>query len=187
MRKVPWWQTVPTLLTGAAGAFGALAGLLAILFQIGFFSQKTDATLNSELNDGLIKRDSIQSVTELLRQFDLLGNWAVNCGLAAAPDNPHVAVLSPVSGPAIEIHDLGPELEPNRYVIASVSRASIDVLSLKALVWPGTSEQQIDDLVLVVGEGTRRTISNRPEGRTLSVRAGINQNGKETPLLHKCR
>ena len=45
-----WWQTLPGLLTAAAGIITALTGLLVAVHQTGFFDRSPQPSLRHEAN-----------------------------------------------------------------------------------------------------------------------------------------
>jgi hypothetical protein len=67
VRKTPWWQTLPALLTGIAGVLGAVTALITILYQVGVF------TPASKSQDGSPK----PSVTSSHYVEDAINIWIV--------------------------------------------------------------------------------------------------------------
>ncbi len=127
------------------------------------------------------------SVEELFRQFDLLGNWAIDCGVPAAPANPHVRILIASPGTVQEEHDLGGEFAVNRYSILAASRLSPERLSVEVNFQPGGAEEQRQKLVLLIRKATRRTMFNQPDGGEVRVKDGVAlAHGVKTPVLRKC-
>lgn len=127
------------------------------------------------------------STAEVLRQFGLFGNWAVNCQRPAAADNPHVSdrVLSP--GVIMERQDLGPDNVVNRYSVLSAKSLSKTEVSLQVLFQPGGKGDERQRLVLVVRDGTRRTMFNQVADGPVQVKDGVALKfGVRTPLLTKC-
>ncbi len=127
------------------------------------------------------------SVEELFRQFDLFGNWAIDCGEPAASANPHVAITMPGDGQVQEEHDLGAEFALNRYSIEKAARLSPERLAIEVLFQPEGAEPQRQRLVLLVRKGTRRTMFNQPDGGEVRVKDGIAlARHVKTPVLKKC-
>jgi hypothetical protein len=127
------------------------------------------------------------SVEQLFRDFDLLGNWAIDCKSAAAPANPHVAITASDSGDVREEHDLGDEFAVNRYSVLTASRLSGDRLSIEVMFQPGGANEQRQKLILLIRNGTRRTMFNQPEGDEVRVKDGIAlAHNVKTPVLRKC-
>jgi hypothetical protein len=128
------------------------------------------------------------STEAVFRQFALLGTWAVDCKRPAAPDNPHISdtVLSP--GVVLERHDLGPDNEVNRYSVLSAEPLSKTQVALQVLFQPGGANEQRQRLVLVVRDGTRRTMFNQAVDGPVAVKDGVAVRfGLPTPLLRKCK
>jgi hypothetical protein len=178
------WEKTPAVITAVAAVIGALAALTTILFQLGYLS--SNSTARWDTHRQLSTPDQIQTVTELFRQYELFGEWAHDCTKPLSDKNHYVDVINPSSGPIIESHRFGPHWAPNNYIILSARAVSADVISVRTVVWPGTKEQEINDLVFLVGGDTRRTISNQPEGKALRVQRGIQPDNRETPTLYKC-
>lgn len=127
------------------------------------------------------------SAEELFRQFDLLGNWAIDCEQPAAPANPHVRILISSPGTVLEEHDLGAEFAVNHYSIMSATRLSPERLSVEVNFRPSDGEEQRQKLILLVRKATRRTMFNQPEGGEVRVKDGIALgHGVKTPVLRKC-
>jgi hypothetical protein len=127
------------------------------------------------------------SVEDLFREFDLLGNWAINCELPAAPTNPHVRILISNPGLVQEEHDLGDEFAINRYSILAASRLSPERLSIEVNFRPSDGDEQRQKLILLIRKATRRTMFNQPEGGEVRVKDGVAlAHGVKTPVLRKC-
>lgn len=127
------------------------------------------------------------SVENLFREFDLLGNWAVDCEQPAAPANPHVRILISSPGTVLEEHDLGAEFAVNHYSILSATRLSPERLSVEVNFKPSDGEAQRQKLVLLIRKATRRTMFNQPEGGEVRVKDGVAlAHGVKTPVLRKC-
>jgi hypothetical protein len=127
------------------------------------------------------------TAAELFRQFGLFGTWAVDCKRAPAPDNPHVSDVALDADAVLESHDLGPDNVVNRYSVLSAMRLSATRLELQVIFQPGSEGAERQHLVLVVRDGTRRTLFNQPEGGPVLVRDGVAVAfGVKTPLLRKC-
>lgn len=127
------------------------------------------------------------SAEELFREFDLLGNWAIDCTQPATAANPHVAITAPSPGLVLEEHDLGSEFAVNRYNILAASRVSAERLSIEVLFHPSDGDEQRQKLILLVRKDTRRTMFNQPEGGEARVKDGVAlARGVKTPVLRKC-
>ena len=127
------------------------------------------------------------SVEELFREFDLFGHWAANCGEAATPANPHVAVIISSPGVVFEEHNLGNEFALNRYSVRSARRVLETRLAADVIFMPGAQGEERQKLVIQVRKGTRRTMFNQPEGGAVRVKDGVAlAHGVRTPVLKKC-
>jgi hypothetical protein len=127
------------------------------------------------------------SVEQLFREFDLFGNWAIDCDQPSSGGNPHVAITTLASGQVLEEHDLGGEFAVNRYSILAASRLSGDRLSIEVMFQPGSADEQRQKLVLLIRKGTRRTMFNQPEGGEVRVKGGVAlAHEVKTPVLRKC-
>lgn len=127
------------------------------------------------------------SVEDLFRQFDLLGNWAIDCELPAAQTNPHVRILISSPGTVQEEHDLGGEFAVNRYSILAASRLSPERLSVEVNFKPSDGDVQRQKLILLIRNATRRTMFNQPDGGEVRVKDGVAlAHGVKTPVLRKC-
>jgi hypothetical protein len=127
------------------------------------------------------------SAEDVFREFDLFGNWAVDCEQQSSPANPHVAISMPSPGLVFEDHDLGSEFAVNRYSVLTASKLSAERLSIEVIFGPGTENEQRQKLVLQIRKATRRTLFNQPEGGEVRVKDGIALARRtRTPLLKKC-
>lgn len=127
------------------------------------------------------------SVEQLFQEFDLFGNWAIDCRQPSSGANPHVAITTPGPGQVLEEHDLGAEFAVNRYRILAASRLSGDQLSIEVMFQPGSADEQRQRLILLIRKGTRRTIFNQPEGGDVRVKGGVAlAHDVKTPVLRKC-
>jgi hypothetical protein len=127
------------------------------------------------------------SVEELFREFDLFGHWAADCGGAATPANPHVAVLIASPGAVVEEHNLGTGFALNRYSVLTAARVSETRLATEVIFTPSAGGEERQKLVIQVRNGTRRTMFNQPEGGAVRVKDGVAvAHGIKTPVLKKC-
>jgi hypothetical protein len=128
-----------------------------------------------------------ESIEDLFRQFGLFGTWAIDCGEAASPANPHVHITAATSGVVLERHDLGPHYAPNRYSVLAAQRLSATELSVEVIFQPGREVEERQKLVFSVHGGTRRTLFNQPEDGQVRVKDGVSlAAGSKTPVLRKC-
>ncbi|HEX3858164.1 MAG TPA: hypothetical protein VHV58_01060 [Pseudolabrys sp.] len=127
------------------------------------------------------------SVKELFEQFGLFGRWAAHCDEPARSDNPHVGITVSDAGAVREEQDLGSDFAANRYRILSAERKSPTRLSVEVMFHAGDQAEQKQVLEFQVGNGTRRTMYNRPEGGAVRVKDGIALAvGTKTLTLKKC-
>lgn len=139
--------------------------------------------------DDLAPNSTVQESTtaDLFRAFDLFGTWASDCGRPPSPANPHVSVAVADGGLVFETHDVGPAYAANHYNVLSALRVADDQLEVKVIFQPGTPAEQHQTLVMLVRNGTRRTIFNEVEGGIVRVKNGVVlAAGLKTPLLRKC-
>lgn len=130
---------------------------------------------------------AVPSVEQLFREFDLLGNWAIDCSEPPSAANPHVGIMAPSPGMVLEEHDLGGDFAVNHYSILAASRLSRDRLSIEVMFQPGGADEQRQKLVLLIRKATRRTMFNQPDGGEVRVRDGVAlAHGVKTPVLRKC-
>jgi hypothetical protein len=127
------------------------------------------------------------SIDMLFQQFGLFGTWAIECGQAASPANPHVSITTPSPGQVLEDHDLGHDYTINHYSMLSAERLSGERLAVEVIFQPGTDAEERQKLVFLVRKGTRRTLFNQPAGGAVRVKDGIAlAHGNRTPVLRKC-
>ncbi len=127
------------------------------------------------------------SADDLFSQFGLFGTWAIDCGAAASPANPHVIITTPSAGLVLERHDLGPNYPANRYSVLAAKWISATELSVEVIFQPGSAVEERQKLVFLVRDGTRRTIFNQPDDGPVRVKDGVVlAAGAPTPVLKKC-
>jgi ribosomal protein S28E/S33 len=87
----------------------------------------------------------------------------------------------------LERHDLGADRVINRYSVLSAARLSKTQVSLQVIFRPGGEGEERQRLVLVVRDGTRRTMFNQVDDGPVRVKDGVALKfGLRTPLLRKC-
>ena len=127
----------------------------------------------------------------VFRDLNLLGNWALDCGAPASPQNPHVATTAPGDGRVVETHDVGPEYASNLYHFLAARRLDKDSIEAQALFRPGLEGEEAQTLVMRIsrdakGADTRRTIYNRGADG-VRVKNGVAvRSGLKTPVLRRC-
>jgi hypothetical protein len=123
----------------------------------------------------------------VLRQFGLLGTWAIDCGRPASPRNPYVSDFVDATGAVVEEHHLGPNYVVNHYGVLSASRRSSSELELEVVFQPGNEAAHRQRLVMRVAGGRRRTLFNQPVGGKVLVKDGVVAGmDVKTPTLTKC-
>lgn len=127
------------------------------------------------------------STEDVLREFNLFGTWAVDCGKPPSGANPYVKVTNPSPGLAFEEHRLAEDGPVNRYSILGAERLSDTRVALEVIFQPGTESEERERLVLQVRDGTRRTVFNQAADGPVLVKDGaVVGHGMKTPLLRKC-
>jgi hypothetical protein len=127
------------------------------------------------------------TVSAAFEHYRLFGEWAVNCGAAASPSNPHVLVTRPTDDIVVERHDLGPGYAVNTYRMLAAESVSPTRLSVEALFQPEGQTEQRQQLVFSVQGKTRRTLFTKVDGGPVRVKDGMAVGyGVKTPRLEKC-
>jgi len=127
------------------------------------------------------------SVEEAFKQFDLFGQWALDCKQPATPANPHVSITMPNDGTVLEEHNSGVDFGVNRYSVLAATPVSASRLSVEVIFRPGAPGEERQKLVFQIRKGTRRTMFNQPDGGAVRVKDGVVlAAGIKTPVLRKC-
>ncbi len=127
---------------------------------------------------------SAETLRQTLDAFGFFGTWARDCDKpTSATNNLRVATVSPTGDPMFT-ESLGPDSEPNVYVILRVRRAAGDTIVLRAKL-NGDVEQ---DLTMRRDHDRIRTIDNREvaTGRYIVRRGVVASTRNETPWLRRC-
>ncbi len=125
-----------------------------------------------------------ETTREALDGFGFAGTWALRCDDPPSPDNNvRVVSVSPASDPMFA-ESLGPESDPNIYVILRARRINDDTIVLRVKL-NGEVEQ---DLTIRRDQDRIRTTDNREvETDRYIVKNGIvASNKRETPWLTHC-
>ncbi|HVV63343.1 MAG TPA: hypothetical protein VHD14_16465 [Pseudolabrys sp.] len=129
-----------------------------------------------------------KSVAELFEQFGLFGSWAANCDREPAVDNVRATISRQDAGNVVEDDDPGRGYQINRYSIVKAKKVSDEQLSVEVVYRPNTKEEQRQEQVWLVREGSWRTMMNKPKGERARVKNGIVVGTTiKTPTLRKCR
>jgi len=120
-----------------------------------------------------------------LKQFGLLGTWAIECALPASPENEYsIYAVSPSGGATLSYARGGPYRDIV-YEIRTAAPVAEARLALHVLGLPG---RYVVDLVLLKeGDTVRVWSSHTPDGRMLVIDGVITGNGRPSPRFTRCR
>lgn len=119
-----------------------------------------------------------------LRQFGLLGTWAMDCTHPASPDDEYSIYAISASGEATLSYERGEPYRNIVYVIRSAERLAPDRLALQVLHMP---ERLPVDLILRKEVGSLQVWSSHTtDGRMLVTSGVITGNGKASPRFQRC-
>lgn len=124
------------------------------------------------------------AIREALDGFGFSGTWALRCDDPPSPDNNVRVVSVSPAGDAMFAESLGPESDPNIYVILRVRRANDDTIVLHVKL-NGEVEQ---DLTIRREQNRIRTTDNREvaTGQYVVKNGIVASNKQETPWLTHC-
>jgi hypothetical protein len=125
-----------------------------------------------------------ETIRDTLEAFGFFGVWAQQCDQPTAPDNTLRSAKVEPTGETTFSENLGPESEPNIYVVLAAKRSGEHTLTLRIKL-NGLTEQELT----MRRDGDRiRTYSNRDLGRgRLIVKDGVVRGlGQPTPWLRRC-
>ena len=123
-------------------------------------------------------------VPVILRQFGLLGTWALDCAHAAGPNDEHSVYAVSASGEATLSYTRGEPYRDIVYTIQAADRMAPDRLALTVLHMPDRTP--VDLVLLKEGGSLRVWSSHTADGRMLVVGGVITGNGKESPRFKRC-
>ena len=104
--------------------------------------------------------------TNALRDFDLLGRWAIECTRPASPMNEHSLFSLTSLGSAWVLNDFGPDYDGMVYRIVDAKQVAPDKLSLRQVL--ATDDSIVLDVVMIKdGERIRIWSSRTVEGNVL--------------------
>jgi len=107
-----------------------------------------------------------QPATRAIRDFDLLGRWAIECTRPASPINEHSLFSLTSVGNAWVLNDFGPDYDGMVYRIVDAKRVAPDKLSLRQVL--ASDEKVVLDVVMVKdGERIRIWSSHTADGSVL--------------------
>jgi hypothetical protein len=120
-----------------------------------------------------------------LKQFGLLGTWAIECALPASPENEYsIYAVSPSGGATLSYARGG----PYRDIVYEIRTAAPVAEARLALHVVGSPGRYAVDLVLLKeGDTVRVWSSHTPDGRMLVIDGVITGNGRPSPRFTRCR
>jgi hypothetical protein len=120
-----------------------------------------------------------------LKQFGLLGTWAIECALPASPENEYsIYAVSPSGGATLSYARGGPYRDIV-YEIRTATPVAEARLALHVLGLPG--RYAVDLVLLKEGDTVRVWSSHTPDGRMLVIDGVITGNGRPSPRFTRCR
>jgi hypothetical protein len=112
-----------------------------------------------------------QSATTAVRDFGLIGKWAIECTRPPSPANEHALYAVTSSGMIWVMNDFGPDYDGMVYRVVNAERVAPDKLSLRQVLT--TDDNVMLDVVMVKDKERVRVWSSRmADGNTL-VRDGM--------------
>ena len=119
-----------------------------------------------------------------LKQFGLLGTWAIECALPASSENEYsIYAVSPSGGATLSYARGGPYRDIV-YEIQTATLAASGRLALRVLGLPG--RYTVDLVLLKEGDTVRVWSSHTPDGRMLVIDGVITGNGRPSPRFTRC-
>src|SRR5215467_3991249 len=118
----------------------------------------------------LISFADAQPATRALRDFDLLGRWAIECTRPASPMNEHSLFSLTSVGNAWVLNDFGPDYDGMVYRIVDARRVAPDKLSLRQVL--ASDENVVLDVVMVKDGDRIRIWSSRTGDGNVLVQDG---------------
>lgn len=123
-------------------------------------------------------------VSGALKQFGLLGTWAIDCAHAAGPaDEYSIYAISP-AGEATLTYTRGQFYRDVVYAISTAERVAENRLGLRVLRMP--ERIAVEMVLLKEGNSVRVWSSHTPDGRMLVIDGVITGNGKDSPRFKRC-
>jgi hypothetical protein len=134
----------------------------------------------------LISLANAQPATRALRDFDLLGRWAVECTRPASPMNEHSLFSLTSLGAAWVLNDFGPDYDGMVYRIVDAKRVAPDKISLRQIL-ASDGNVVLDIVILKDSERIRIWSSQTADGNVL-VRDGMiaSANDQRTRWAGRC-
>ena len=119
-----------------------------------------------------------------LKEFGLLGTWAIDCAQPASPENEYSVYAVSSSGEPTLTYARGEPYRDIVYEIRTAVRVAATRLALQVLRVPdGLS---VDLVLLKESDTVRVWSSHTPDGRMLVIDGVITGNGKQSPRFKRC-
>jgi len=125
----------------------------------------------------LLDLANAQPATRAIRDFDLLGRWAIECTRPASPMNEHSLFSLTSLGIAWVFNDFGPDYDGMVYRIVDAKRVAPDKLSLRQIL--ATDDNVVLDIVIVKDNDRIRIWSSRTVDGTILVKDGTTASANE--------
>lgn len=125
----------------------------------------------------LISFANAQPATRALRDFDLLGRWAVECTRPASPMNEHSLFSLTSVGLAWVLNDFGPDYDGMVYRIVDAKQVAPDKLSLRQVL--ATDDSVVLDMVIMKDSERIRIWSSQTANGNVLVRDGVIASGSD--------
>lgn len=123
-------------------------------------------------------------VPGVLKQFGLLGTWAIDCAQPASADNEYSIYAVSASGEATLSYSRGEPYRDIVYAIQTADREAENRLALQVLHMP--ERIPVDLVLLKEGGAVRVWSSHAADGRLLVIEGVIAGNGKQSPRFKRC-
>jgi hypothetical protein len=125
-----------------------------------------------------------RSVRSVLSDFGFMGAWSADCAAAPAPSNSRRTARTGRSGLVTFEEDLGPDYQPNKYVVVGAQRLARDTVAIRVEL----NGERMQDLTVLKDGQRLRTIENvGADGKAVVKDGRLVANNRETPWLNKCR
>jgi hypothetical protein len=118
-----------------------------------------------------------QPATRALREFDLLGRWAVECSRPASPMNEHSLFSLTSVGMAWVLNDFGPDYDGMVYRIVDAQRVAPDKLSLRQIL--AADDSVVLDMVILKDNERIRIWSSQTADGNVLVKDGMIASGSD--------
>ena len=125
----------------------------------------------------LISIVDAQPAPRALRDFDLLGRWAVECARPASPMNEHSLFSLTSVGAAWVLNDFGPDYDGMVYRIVDAKRVAPDKLSLRQIL--ASDDNVVLDIVILKDSERIRIWSSQTADGNVLVRDGMIASGSD--------